>query len=96
MSTDDKEEKVPTPKVTIPKMTKYERARAIGARAIQISKNAPVTIELNGETDPLKIATKELEQGTIPILIRRFLPGGKTEDWTIAELSQKKHEKSNK
>ena len=39
-------------------MTKYERARLLGTRALQISMNAPVMVELAGETDPLAIALK--------------------------------------
>eukprot|EP01132_Coremiostelium_polycephalum_P014434 gene14434-17532_t len=36
-------------------MTKYERARLLGSRALQISMNAPIMVELEGETDPLQI-----------------------------------------
>jgi len=32
-------------------------------------------VELEGETDPLQIAMKELKQRKIPIIIRRYLPG---------------------
>ena len=39
-------------------MTKYERARILGTRALQIAMNAPVMVELRGETDPLAIALK--------------------------------------
>ena len=38
-----------------PYMTKYERARVLGTRALQISMNAPVMVELEGETDPLEV-----------------------------------------
>ncbi|GIY01502.1 DNA-directed RNA polymerases I, II, and III subunit RPABC2 [Caerostris darwini] len=47
-------------RITTPFMTKYERARVLGTRALQIAMNAPVTVELEGETDPLQIAMKEL------------------------------------
>jgi len=69
-------------------LTKYERARVLGTRALQISLGAPVLVELGGETDPLQIAMKELKEKKIPIIIRRFLPSGKYEDWPIddAEL----------
>lgn len=62
-------------------MTKYERARILGTRAQQISMNAPVMVVLEGETDPLEIALKELRQGKIPFSIRRYLPDGSYEDW---------------
>ena len=37
--------------------------------------NAPVLVQLEGETDPLEIAKKELRFGKIPLVIRRYLPG---------------------
>ena len=41
---------------------RYERARVLGTRALQIAMCAPVMVELEGETDPLVIAQKELKQ----------------------------------
>ena len=73
-------------RITTPYMTKYERARILGTRALQISMNAPVMVELEGETDPLQIALKELRQRKIPITVRRFLPDGSYEDWNVDEL----------
>ncbi|KAL9234438.1 hypothetical protein vseg_009310 [Gypsophila vaccaria] len=67
-------------------MTKYERARILGTRALQISMNAPVMVELDGETDPLEIAMKELRERKIPFTIRRYLPDGSFEDWGVDEL----------
>uniref|UniRef100_A0A8C0EPD0 RNA polymerase II, I and III subunit F n=1 Tax=Bubo bubo TaxID=30461 RepID=A0A8C0EPD0_BUBBB len=49
-------------RITTPYMTKYERARVLGTRALQIAMCAPVMVELEGETDPLLIAMKELKQ----------------------------------
>lgn len=71
---------------TTPYMTKYERARILGTRALQISMNAPVFVDLEGETDPLKIAMKELAEKKIPLVIRRYLPDGSFEDWSVEEL----------
>lgn len=71
---------------TTPYMTKYEKARILGTRALQISMNAPVLVALEGETDPLVIAMKELSQKKIPFLIRRYLPDGSYEDWSVQEL----------
>ncbi|XP_075263203.1 DNA-directed RNA polymerases I, II, and III subunit RPABC2-like isoform X3 [Convolutriloba macropyga] len=73
-------------RITTPFMTKYERARILGTRALQISMCAPVMVELEGETDPLQIALKELKARKIPIIIRRYLPDGSYEDWEINEL----------
>ena len=68
-------------------MTKYERARILGTRALQISMNAPVMVDLEGLTDPLKIAERELEQRKIPLIVRRYLPDGTYEDWPINDLT---------
>ena len=133
-------------RITTPYMTKYERARILGTRALQIryaapsnpshekwkqmrswdlvsclpaptwrllrktfaltllpmgrtaysrsnrysfcprSMNAPVMVELEGETDPLQIALKELRARKIPITVRRFLPDSSYEDWNVDEL----------
>ncbi|KAG5922508.1 hypothetical protein E4U61_005116 [Claviceps capensis] len=73
---------------TTPYMTKYERARILGTRALQISMNAPVLVDLEGETDPLQIAIKELREKKIPLIVRRYLPDGYYEDWTCEELLQ--------
>lgn len=76
----------PTRRITTPYMTKYERARVLGTRALQIAMCAPVMVELEGETDPLIIAMKELKARKIPMIIRRYLPDGSFEDWGIDEL----------
>ncbi|KJE94257.1 RNA polymerase II core subunit [Capsaspora owczarzaki ATCC 30864] len=73
-------------RVTSPFMTKYERARVLGTRALQISMNAPIMVQRDGETDPLQIAMKELREKKIPIIIRRFLPDGSYEDWGVDQL----------
>ncbi|OIW32988.1 RNA polymerase Rpb6 [Coniochaeta ligniaria NRRL 30616] len=75
-------------RTTTPFMTKYERARILGTRALQISMNAPVLVDLEGETDPLQIAIKELREKKIPLIVRRYLPDGFYEDWTCEELLQ--------
>ena len=76
----------PADRVTTRFLTKYERARVLGSRALQISMNAPVLVDLDGLTDPLKIAQKELRERKIPIIVRRYLPDGSYEDWAINEL----------
>jgi DNA-directed RNA polymerase I, II, and III subunit RPABC2 len=50
------------------------------------SLNAPVMIELNGESDPLVIAMKELREKKIPLIVRRFLPDNSYEDWHVKDL----------
>ncbi len=57
--------------------TKYEKARMIGSRALQLSMGAPFLIKLNQEElakmryDPLEIALLEYEQGVLPITVKR-------------------------
>ncbi|CAD5123135.1 unnamed protein product [Dimorphilus gyrociliatus] len=76
----------PSKRMTTPFMTKYEKARVLGTRALQIAMCAPIMVELERETDPLAIAMKELKAKKIPIIIRRYLPDGSYEDWGIDEL----------
>lgn len=73
-------------RITTRYLTKYERARILGTRALQLSMNAPPMVELEGETDPLQIAMKELRERKIPLVIRRFLPDNSYEDWSLDEL----------
>ena len=74
-------------RITTRFLTKYEKARILGARALQISKNAPILVDIQpGEWDPLKIAEKELVERKIPFIIRRYLPDGSYEDWKVEDL----------
>ena len=60
--------------------TKYEKARLIGSRALQISMGAPFMIQLSEPEleklhyNPIEIAKLEFEKGLVPITIRRPLP----------------------
>jgi DNA-directed RNA polymerase I, II, and III subunit RPABC2 len=73
-------------RITTRYLTKYEKARVLGTRALQLSMNAPPMVEVDGETDPLEIAYKELRQKKIPFIIRRYLPDQSFEDWKLDEL----------
>ena len=73
-------------KTTYPYMNKYERTRTIGARATQIANGAPIMVDRGNLTDPVLIAEKELKERKIPIKIRRTLPDGSFEDWSVDEL----------
>ncbi|KAI8352058.1 RNA polymerase, subunit omega/K/RPB6 [Blakeslea trispora] len=75
-----------TERITTPYLTKYERARILGTRALQISLNAPVMVDIDGESDALAIANKELREKKIPLIIRRFMPDGTYEDWKVKDL----------
>ena len=60
-----------------PTLTRFEKARIMGARALQLSMGAPPFIEIPASAKmSLDIALEELEQRIIPIVIRRRLPNG--------------------
>jgi len=67
------------------KFTKYETARILGARALQIAMNAPLLIKLSKEElekikyDALKIAEIEFESDVLPISVKRPFPQRKEE-----------------
>ena len=76
--------------------SKYETARILGARALQIAMNAPLLIKITQEDlekikfDALKIAEVEFESGILPISIKRPFPEKKD-----AELKKAKEKKVN-
>jgi DNA-directed RNA polymerase subunit K/omega len=57
--------------------TKYERARLIGARALQISQGAPILVKLSAEEmelvkfNPVEIAKREFDAGVLPLDVKR-------------------------
>mmetsp|Transcript_48025 Transcript_48025/g.124748 ORF Transcript_48025/g.124748 Transcript_48025/m.124748 type:complete len:102 (+) Transcript_48025:239-544(+) len=78
-------------RVTRNTLTKYERARLIGARAVQLAHGAPMAeIDRKGAVDPLELARIELLEKKIPFIIRRYLPDGSFEDWKLSELDDAK------
>lgn len=50
-------------KVTTRYMTKYEKARVLGTRALQISMNAPIMVEADGLMDPLEVWPSSSRKG---------------------------------
>jgi len=50
-------------------LNRYEKARIIGARALQIAMDAPVLIEDMDENDSIRIALAELEAGILPLTV---------------------------
>lgn len=60
--------------------TKFERARMLGSRALQIAMGAPFLIKIPKDQleairfNPIEIAKLEFEEGVIPITVRRPLP----------------------
>ena len=60
-----------------PMLTRFEKARIMGARALQLSLGAPPFISIPKDTSTsLEIAMEELNERLIPIVIRRVLPNG--------------------
>ena len=68
-----------------PEFTRYEIARILGARALQIAMDAPLLLKVSDDElkdmryDSLKIAEREFDSGVLPISIRRPLPSRKEE-----------------
>ncbi len=51
---------------------KFESARLIGARALQLSFGAPALVKVNKKTDTyIAVAKRELEKGVLPITVKR-------------------------
>jgi len=74
------------------KFTRYEIARILGARSLQLAMDAPVLLKLGEEEEELnyntlKIAEKELESDVLPITVKRPLP--KKSGKQIKKLSEK-------
>jgi DNA-directed RNA polymerase subunit K len=74
------------------KFTRYEIARILGARSLQLAMDAPVLLKLTKDEedklnyDSLKIAEKELESEVLPITVKRPLP--KKSEKTVKKLSE--------
>lgn len=76
-------------KIGPPKLTRFEKARIIGARSLQVAMGAPPFIPLEGAyRGPIEIATTELEEDALPVSIRRALPNGVTQDIPIKALTK--------
>jgi DNA-directed RNA polymerase subunit K/omega len=63
--------------------TKYEKARMLGSRALQIAMGAPFLVKLDEASlakvgfSPLEIAKMEFREGVLPITVKRPLPSEK-------------------
>ena len=79
--------------------TKYEIARILGARALQVAMDAPLLLKISEEKleemryDPLKIAELEFNAGVLPITVKRPMPKKiETELKREKEIEKKKEE----
>ena len=67
-----------------PTLTRFERARIIGARSLQLSLGAPILVNSSNKFhDTISIAVAELNSKVLPISIRRVLPNGLYQDIPI-------------
>lgn len=72
---------------TMPFLTKYEKTRILGQRAKQLNQGAQPMIPVDKKIiDGYLIAQLELQKKALPFIIRRPLPGGKSEYWRLADL----------
>lgn len=60
----------------IDKLTRFETARILGARSLQISFGAPVLVEGGENMSPIEAAKEEFKSKLVPITIKRTLPTG--------------------
>ena len=66
------------------RLTRFEAARLLGARALQISLGAPVLVKTE-EIDASKIGKQEFKENVIPMTIKRKLP---SEEYFIVEIKK--------
>jgi len=72
-----------------PTLTRFEKARIMGARALQLSLGAPPFIDIPvSAATSLDISMKELEERVIPITIRRVLPNGDYQNIPLFDFKQ--------
>jgi DNA-directed RNA polymerase I, II, and III subunit RPABC2 len=72
---------------TIPYLTKYEKARILGQRAKQINSGSPAFVKVPEKViDGYLIAELELLEKRVPFIIRRPMPNGGSEYWSIKDL----------
>ena len=74
-------------RITIPRLTKYEKVRILGTRIKQISDGSKIFIKSKDIKNATDIAALELQHKVIPLKIKRPLPDGRYEIWSVNELS---------
>ena len=77
------------------KLTRFERARIVGARALQISMGAPVLLDVpESLKSPIELAELELQEEALPISIRRSLPDGTSMNIPLTTLLEGEREEA--
>lgn len=75
-------------KKTVPFLNKFEKARLLGVRIQQLSSGAQPKISTNGLNSIIEIVEEELKQRKIPLIIKRNLPNGESEEWKLEEFEK--------
>ena len=60
-------------------ITRFERARLVTARALQLSYGAPPLIKASADSTSYELAIRELEKGVLPLTVMRHYPDGRVE-----------------
>lgn len=73
-----------------PRLTKYEVARVVGARAVQLAMGAQPLVDIQrlGTTDPVIIAMEEFKEGLLDFIVVREFPDGKSIRIALKELQE--------
>jgi DNA-directed RNA polymerase subunit K/omega len=50
--------------------TRYEKARVLGARSLQIAMGAPAFVDVKGNEEPMEMAKREMEEEKLPITVK--------------------------
>jgi len=67
-------------------LTRYEKARIIAGRALQLALGAFPLVPVKPNDTPIEIAKREFEAGILPIIIRRRRPDGSYVDVPLRDL----------
>lgn len=73
-------------KATSCRMDKYERARILGTRSINIHHGFPPLVKMEATDHPIDVARKEMAQKKLPAFVRRHFPDSSYEDWNVQDL----------
>lgn len=72
-------------RISFPRLTKYESCRILAVRVEHLSRGAQPCVPVDGQSW-LQVAERELQTRRLPLLIRRQLPNGLLEEFSLAEL----------
>src|SRR6056300_924784 len=75
-------------KKTVPFLNKFEKARLLGERIQQLSAGEQPKISTEGFETIQDIVEEELKQRKIPLIIKRNLPNGDSEEWKLEEFEK--------